>query len=532
MIRAPVCIIGCGPIGLTGALLLSRFGIKTLLLERRGALNTHPRSRFVDTNTMELLRELGVEKEVEATGLGPDWTECNRWCKDLSGEEYARIPSPTFHTIPRSTSPCLPVMTAQDHVEAALIGKVRKDPNIDLRFHTEARDLEQSASETRLSIHNLQSGEVDEVVADYTIGADGPSTSTRAVIGSVLEAEPMAINAQDVIFDADLSQYVGDRRGALLYNTPRMMAGVIFQPLDGVRRWRCQVTVPEPKLLAEDEIIARICEALGTTDDVPITITSMSLWQPTPGCTSSFQKGRIFLAGDAAHISVPTGGLGNNTGFSGIRNLAWKLAFVLRGISSPAILETYEEEHRPVALERIALGVQLTQAMVPMMFNYVAGEDISEDIEATRPYGNYDGLLLGFEMKSDLIASEQSAPPSVKDPIKDFVPAIRAGRRAPHIWLDEEQSLSLLDSFGHGFRLVLGADADAERWRECVDELSAGGFPISIEQLPDLPQDCVYASDGAVLVRPDGIIADHWRSAEVATAQSRKRLTRHLPIQD
>ena len=68
MIDVPVCIIGCGPIGLTGALLLSRFGIKTLLLERRGALNTHPRSRFVDTNTMELLRELGVEKEVEATG--------------------------------------------------------------------------------------------------------------------------------------------------------------------------------------------------------------------------------------------------------------------------------------------------------------------------------------------------------------------------------------------------------------------------------------------------------------------------------
>ncbi len=333
MINVPVCIIGCGPIGLTAALLLSRFGIETLLLERRGALNTHPRSRFVDTNTMELLRQLGVEKEVEATGLGPDWTEVNRWTNALTGEEYARIPSPTFHTVPRTTSPCLPVMTAQDHVENALIGKVRKDPNIDLRFHTEARGLEQSEAETRLRIHDLETGEEEEVVAAYTIGADGPSTSTRAVIGSELESDPMAINSQDVIFDADLSKYVGDRKGALLYATPRPGIVVIFQPLDGVRRWRCQVNVPAPELLPEDEIISRIREALGTTDEVPIRITSMSLWQPTPGCTTHFSKGRIFIAGDAAHVSVPTGGLGNNTGFAGIRNLAWKLAFLLRGIS-------------------------------------------------------------------------------------------------------------------------------------------------------------------------------------------------------
>ena len=77
-LSVPVCIVGCGPIGLTGALLLSRFGIKSLLIDKRTALNTHPRSRFVDTNTMELMRELGLEKTVEDTGLGPDWTEYNR----------------------------------------------------------------------------------------------------------------------------------------------------------------------------------------------------------------------------------------------------------------------------------------------------------------------------------------------------------------------------------------------------------------------------------------------------------------------
>lgn len=530
MIEVPVCIIGCGPIGLTASLLLSRFGIKTLLLERRGALNTHPRSRFVDTTTMELMRELGIEKEVEATGLGPDWTEYNRWSRSLRGEEYARIPSPTFHTVPRSTSPCLPVMTAQDHVENALIGKVREDPNIDLRFHTEARDLEKTETETRLRIHDARTGKDEEVVAPYTIGADGPSTSTRAVIGSTLESDPMPINSQDVIFDADLSAYVNDRKGALLYSTPRLGAAVIFQPLDGVRRWRCQVSVPEPKLLSEAEIVTRICEALGATDDVPIEITSMSLWQPTPGCTSHFWKGRIFIAGDAAHVSVPTGGMGNNTGFAGIRNLAWKLAFVLRGISPPEILETYQEEHKPLALARIELGVAITQAMLPMMINYVTGKDYEDDIHATRFYGNYDGTLLGLEQKSRLIAAESAPPPKLEEPVMDFVPLVRSGRRAPHVWVDAAKTVSVLDGFGQGYSLVLGAKVDSSPWADCSSAISARGFPISIQQLPELPEGSGYESDDVVLVRPDGIIADHWKDGDVARSERADRVTRVLPL--
>ena len=535
MVRVPVCIIGCGPIGLTAALLLSRFGVRSLLLERRGSLNTHPRSRFVDTNTMELLREFGLEKEVEATGLGPDWTEVDRWAFTLSGREYARIPSPTFHSVPRSTSPCLPVMTAQDHVENALLGKVRKDPRIDLRFHTEARDLSQTATDTRLRIHDRETGDDEEVVADYTIGADGPSNSTRAAIGSEIESDPMAIHSQDVIFDADLSRYVGERKGALLYATPRPGVAVIFQPLDGVRRWRCQVNVPTPSLLSEQETLARIREALGTTHEVPITITSLSLWQPTPGCTSHFSKGRIFIAGDAAHVAVPTGGLGNNTGFAGIRNLAWKLAFVLRGVAPPSLLETYQEEHKPLAQARIEVGVTITRAMIPMMFKASAGEGIREEVHATRYYGNYDGALLGFEWKSGLIAAEVAPPPAVEDPVTDFVPVVRAGRRAPHVWIDPARQVSVLDGFGEGYSLVVGAEVDAEPWAEGVATLAGQGVPISLQALPasacpEASDDAPYARDGVVLVRPDGIIADHWRAGDVASAERRERLTRFLPL--
>ena len=525
----PVCIIGAGPIGMTGALLLSRLGIPTLLVERRSELNTHPRSRFVDTNTMELLREFDLEKQVEVTGLGPDWTEFNRWCNGLTKTEYARIPSPTFHTVPRDTSPCLPVMTAQDLVENELLAKIREQPNIDVRFHTEASDLEQDEAGTRLRLHSTKTGTDDVVEAEYTIGADGPGSSTRAVIGTELETDPRPVNSQDVIFHADLSKYVEGRKGALLYNTPPTGGMVVFQPLDGVRRWRCQITVPTPELISEEAAAERIRNALGTEDEISMEIVSMSMWQPTPGCTTRFSSGRVFLAGDAAHVAIPTGGMGNNSGFSGIRNLAWKLAFVLRGISPPEILLTYEEEHRPLAQDRIDAGVRIYEAMGAMMMGFISGQDITAAIEAARLYGNYDGLLMGFEMKSDLVAVDEDEPPPVDDPVIDFVPAVRSGRRAPHAWLDGDRTRSVLDCFGTAYVALLGAGVDAGRWAGCVEQLSAGGFPISAKTLPRLDDDALYANDGIVLVRPDGIIADHWRDADVPAGEEATRLSRLLP---
>ena len=396
---------GCGPIGLAGALLLSRHGVSSLVVERRGELNQHPRSRFVDTNTMELLRELGLDKEVEATGLGPDWTAFNRWSDNLAVEPYAEIPSPTFLKVRRPTSPCLPAMTVQDVVEAALFARVTEDPNITVRFHTEAVELGQTQDHTYVVLRNTQTGDHQEVAALYTIGADGPGSSTREVIGTSLEVEPRPMFMQDVLFDADLSEYVGDRKGSLLYTQPP--EGVlIFQPLDGRRRWRCQIVVADDQLISEEAVRARIGASLGTDAPADLTVTSMRMWQPTPGCVTRFSAGRIFLAGDAAHVSIPTGGLGNNTGFAGIRNLAWKLAYVIRGLAPPSILDTYEIEHRPLANQRIAVGVAITDHMGPMMVGHRAGVDIIDHFRATHLYGNYDHVLQGFELSSDLIAPE------------------------------------------------------------------------------------------------------------------------------
>ena len=529
MLNVPVCIVGCGPIGIAGALLLSRLGIKSVVIERRNDVNTHPRSRFVDTNTMELMRFLGVEKEVEATGLGPDWTECNRWFDALTKTQIAAIPSPTFHGVSRTTSPTVPVMTCQDYVENILLGLVEGDGNIDVRYRTEAIGLVQDADGTTVTIQDLQSGEETTVRASFTIGADGPHSFVRDAIGSELEADPLTTYSQDVIFEADLSDYVEGRKGGLLY-VATANGVFIFQPLNGKTRWRCQIVKPDPELLPDDETVERIREAVGTEDRIPISITSTGMWQPTPGCVDRFSAGRVFLAGDAAHVSLPTGGMGNNIGFAGIRNLCWKIAFVLQGHSRREILETYAVEHRPLAMDRVAAGVQTTTGMTQIFAAHYFGGDVSEGVRLTELYADYDGLLLGFELESPLIGANVEPPPPVENPIRDFLPAIRSGRRAPHAWIDEAAGRSVLDWFGLQYVLLTGGSVDAGRWADGVDRLAERtGFPICVRKLSGQAAP-LYAAEGLVLVRPDGIIADCWRDSDVSDSDVEARLKALLPL--
>ena len=527
MADTQVSIIGSGPIGLSVALLLAKFDIRSVILEKRGEVNTHPRSRFVDTNTMELMRHLGVEKAIEDTGLGPDWTACNRWQTAMCGDPIATISSPTFHTVPRDNSPTMPVMTCQDYVENVLLEQVHASALIDIRYLSEVTEVTQSAQGTLTGVTNLATGESYMLAADYLIGADGPHSFARHAIGSVLEADPRPYLMQDVIFEADLSAYVGDRKGGLLYSLTT--EGVlIFQPLNGITRWRCQIPRMDGRKLDEQETIAMIRLAAGAQDTPPITLVSTGMWQPTPGCVDVLSRGRIFLAGDAAHVSVPTGGMGNNIGFAGARNLAWKMAYVLKGLAPADVLDTYHVEHRPLALERIDVGVKTTNYMAGIFTAHYSGGDPAEAAAATQQYGDYDGALLGYELQSVLIAPEHSPPPALADPTREYVNCVRNGRRAPHVWMDAEQQHSVLDFFGLDYVMLLGEDVADQPWTQVVSKLAAEtGFPISCVRLP---QAAPYSATQIVLVRPDGIIADSWESVDTDEERATERLCNVLPL--
>ncbi len=274
-----VLIVGGGPIGLMGSLLLSRLGVRSLVVDLRGRTSTHPRSRLLDAPSVELMREVGVEQQVIDTGLGPDWTEYNRWFDCLAGKEICRVPTPSFHSVRTDRSSSMPVMTAQDHVEAILYDQAAGDPNVDLRFDTTASQLTQDDAGVSCTIRDNRSGDAILVSAEFAIGADGLRSSTRAAIGTTLEADFMDVFFQDVIFEADFSSHTSDRQGGLLF-IAHPMGNAVFQPLDGVRRWRCQIGGFDRTQKMTAEFAENwIRSALGANDPAPIEVRTMTEWQ-------------------------------------------------------------------------------------------------------------------------------------------------------------------------------------------------------------------------------------------------------------
>ncbi|MEM9609417.1 MAG: FAD-dependent monooxygenase [Actinomycetota bacterium] len=509
--HVPVLIVGGGPIGLTASVLLSQFGIESLLVNQRPTTSTHPRARFIDVRTTEILRQMGLADEVLATGLPREWVDSVRYSRSLSEPEIHRLPTASYDCEPRDWSPTVPIMSAQDLVEPIMLEAARSYDTASVRFGTELIAIGHDDEACRATLRDLASGDEMEVSADFVIGADGRRSSVRRLLGGDLDVGfTQSGSIQDVLYHADMSRWVGDRTGALLFVMHERGYG-LFQPMDGVTRWQAQCTTFTPPIAAADvteaDCVEWIRSAIGDTDgELEIDVEGIAPWTPEARLSDDFRRGRVVLAGDAAHMLYPTGGLGMNLGYHGIHNLVWKLAFVLRGLAADGLLETYEIERRPQADRTRNTSVENARLAGDLYRTYLTGGDVDEAAHRLRQYGNFEGLILAPEYMSSLCRTESERGPEVENDLVDFVPCVRAGRRAPHVWLDATRTVSVLDHFGAEYVLLATAGSPSERSAR-ARERRAAGFPIRTEQLPETVVGDLYASGEDVLVRPDGIVA-------------------------
>ena len=219
----------------------------------------------------------------------------------------------------------------------------------------------------------------------------------------------------------------------------------------------------------------------------------------------TYQAGRIFLAGDAAHLMPPNGGFGGNTGIHDAHNLAWKLALALQGHAGDGLLATYDAERRPVG--RFTVEQAYTR-YVKRTAPYL-GEETAEPLAP-----DFD-VELGYLYRSGAVVGAGADGAAHEDPRQTHA---RPGSRLPHVWVTQDGTTrSSLDLAGSGFAVLTGADGRA--WREAVDAVATEhpGLAVTLHVVDDpgagFAPACAMAGSGAVLVRPDGFVA--WKATEL-----------------
>lgn len=507
MIETSVLIIGGGPVGLGLGLELSRHGIDSVIIERNISTTEHPKSRGTTARTMEDFRTWGIEQDVIDGGVvGPDiiWA-----CESITG----RLIGTTQASPANIHSPCSKITAAQDVVERAIAGALTKEPRADLRRSHEFLRHEQDADGVTGWVKDLTTGEEIAVRAKFLIGCDGAGSGIRKAEGIALIGPEIAQMA-NYYYWADTSKL------------PQAGLGVVFnvQPTDPTiapariapsgpdnERWLWISPLPAGAApLDDDELIRNVRGHWGIPDLEVRPINSL-VWRMCAQVPERLRSGRVILAGDAAHRFPPAGGMGLNSGIQDVRNLGWKLAFVLRGLAGEALLDSYGTERLQVAKSNNEWSTgnahRLPQVEAVLRSRESSPEAIREALIEQSKHLNSEGQGYGVPYSHGALIPDPAPLPAHDH--RTFWPSDAPGARFPHMWLDAEHESSTLDWFARDMVLVCGPDAT--QWREAGEQIARqSSHGLVVRVLPSMSGPFSFGRRGAALVRPDAVTA--WRS--------------------
>ncbi|MFJ3306303.1 FAD-dependent oxidoreductase [Streptomyces sp. NPDC086549] len=552
-----VLVVGSGPAGGSAALLLATYGIRTLLVTKYGWLANTPRAHITNQRTMEVLRDLGVESEALAVGSPSHLMGDTVLCTALTGQEIGRIRSwgtgPESATEYASKSPSQMIDLPQTYLEPILVSNAAAR-GAKVRFDTEFLSFTQDPDGVTALLRDRVRGDEFTVRARYLIGADGGRSTVAEQLGLPFDGRMAKAGSMNIVFKADLTRYCAHRPSVLYWVLqPGAETGGIGMGLVRMVRpwnewllvWGYDIEQPPPEV--DEEAARQIVRDLIGDPDLPVEITSTSLWTVNHSYASTYSSGRVFCAGDAVHRHPPSNGLGSNTSVQDSYNLAWKLAMVIRGEAGPELLDTYSAERAPVG-RQIVERANLSRDQFGPIFDVLgvgAGSDeevIAEGlaaIGARTPEGakkrrlleeaiqlkNYEFNAHGVEMNQRYVSAAvlpDDGPAEVWDQDRELVhrPTTRPGAKLPHAWLVDERGerVSTLDVVGTGVFTVLTGlsggvwDTAATACQEAL------GVPLRVVRVGDDNSLDAYgewsrvseiAEDGVLLVRPDGHVA--WR---------------------
>ena len=555
-VETDVLIAGGGPFGLMLANELGRRDIQCLLVDPKASTAFNPQANATQARTMEHFRRLGFAQEIRAQGLPPHHPTDITYLTRFSGIELARLRLPTAAAAPQAIKAMsgswsaaeLPHRVSQKFVEVTLRQHAEKWLSNDIRYGWKLesfKDESLSSNNTgsiaashpiQARIQQVNSAEPDslDVRAKYFIGADGARSFVRHELGiawggatgfkrNFMGGKMLAVYLKAPHF---YEQNPNDRAWMYVIVNPELRAFIMS--VDGVSEFAFHVQMADDAateaLTAED---AKRLFALAYGQAMDIEILSMATWLAGHALVAdSFQKGRVFLGGDAVHLFTPTGGLGYNTAVEDAVNLGWKLSAVLKGQAQTTLLDSYEIERKPLAIRNTGYAKQFADS-IGLFDADKALEDISPAGEQARSIAsdylngharrefNIPGVTFGGRyIHSPLIVEDGTQAPA--DAANTYIPSACPGGRPPHAWLPDGSSL--FDHFNFEWTLlVLGEDKgplaqDALKFSEAALQchLDFKVLRFDSQELLDL-----YEAN-LVLIRPDQIVA--WRGTNAHQA--------------
>lgn len=561
-----VVIVGGGAAGLAASMLLSSYGITSHLVSKYAQTSRLPKAHGISIKSMEIFRELGVEDAIREVSTPLENMRYAGYYAGFAGPsaDHGR-PLARLGAWGRggqdlewlAASSVLGANLMQSQLEPLMKSRAQELAPDDIHFYRSFTSLREVEDGIVATVEDRGSGETYEVRGRYLLACDGGRV-VGPQVGIEMEGELGVATSVSLHMSADLSEWFRDTEALTcsIFN-PDTGQQCVLVPM-GPRLWGARSTEwlvhlgsfkGDHKLFDDETAIRMMKECLGLPD-LECEVHVINRWPLDAVVASRYRAGRVFVLGDAAHRNPPSGGHGLNAAIQDAYDLCWKLAAVVKGSASEELLDTYEQERRPVAqhIVRTAFAGWEKNRDVAVAVGFSAqntGEQNWANIrtlwqdgpagDATRRrladsllgvLPNFNSLNVGFGYTYDAGAVVPDGTPSrwSPDPLAAFHPGTRPGSSLPDTWVETLLGRVALGDLIGGGRWMLIAGERAQGWRDAANRIAAErAVPLDAVVIGGTAGDWLdlrgawaiarkHEPEGAILVRPDRFVA--WRAVE------------------
>jgi 2-polyprenyl-6-methoxyphenol hydroxylase-like FAD-dependent oxidoreductase len=517
-----VLIAGAGPVGLTLAIDLGKRGIRCTIVEQKPAPQFLPKMERCNARSMEMFRRIGIADDIRRVGLRSDVPMDVYVVLALNEPALLRLPYPSvdearahIRVTNDGSVPLEPYqLISQYSLEPLLKSIAETLPSVTVRFGCEFMSFAQDAAGVTATVR-ADGGEPETLRADYLVGCDGGNSAVRAQLGIKLRGEGPLMQFRQALFRCDelfdmMPLGNGPGRGRHWHVADDKGSFLIMQ--DSTRHWTLHAAVD-----SDEDMKRQFEKVIGVP--VKYEMLSCNPWRQNLLLATRYGGGRVFIAGDAAHLVIPTGGLGMNTGVGDAFDISWKLAATLQGWGGPNLLRSYEFERRQVGDRNIGasryanLGRRKWRSMwrPNIREQSPAGQqsrDILKSVASVeqRKTNEMIGAELGYRyVDSPVIMDVPGGPEHL---FREYLPTTWPGARLPHVWLDDGTAMQ--DRIpAEGFTILRLGDAPVDT-AALEKALRSHGAPVTTLAVADRVAREVYGHD-LILLRPDMHVV--WRGA-------------------